>query len=192
MTELVDYGGEFDPHFNHAKLAKETLVKLLKTYSEYMLRIDGFWYLTVMDKWGNNEAFDCDVRVWEKAQLFELETMTRALNIHGNDVATVMKYLQVNPWIWIFDYEIDMRSSDHSIVTFHRCPTLLALEREGMGREERICQELEAKLWTIMAHYFNPNIRVSGIKVPPRTGYKDVCCQWEYKLDHKRENGDST
>lgn len=45
---------------------KETLLKLLKTHNEYMLRIDGFWYLTVMDKWGNDEAFDCDVRVWER------------------------------------------------------------------------------------------------------------------------------
>jgi len=35
-----------------------------------MLRIDGYWYLTVMNKWGNDEAFDCDIKVWEKAQLW--------------------------------------------------------------------------------------------------------------------------
>ena len=55
MKELVDYSGKFDPHFSHDKFTKKTLLKLLKAYSEYVPRIDGFWYLTVMNKWGNNE-----------------------------------------------------------------------------------------------------------------------------------------
>ena len=51
----------FDPNFGHERFSKETLLKLLKTYNDYMLRIDGFWYLAVRDKWGNDEAFDTDV-----------------------------------------------------------------------------------------------------------------------------------
>ena len=53
MTELVDYSGGFDPAFSQEKLRKETLLKLLRAYNDYMLRIDGYWYLTVMNKWGN-------------------------------------------------------------------------------------------------------------------------------------------
>jgi len=181
--ELPDYSGPFDPDFSHDRFTKEMLLKLLKTYNEYMLRIDGFWYLTVMDRWGNDEAFDCDIKVWEKAILYELKVMTEALNIHGDDVATVMKYLQANPWMWIYDYEINMKSADHAIFTFRTCPTLFSLEKEGTGRERPICQELEPRLYNTMAHYFNPNIKVIGLKVPPRTDYNDVCCQWEYKLE---------
>jgi len=183
VAELADYSGKFDPNFSHDKLAKETLLKLLKTYNEYMLRIDGFWYLTVMDKWGNDEAFDCDVKVWEKAQLYELKAMSSALNIHGDDVATVMKYLQVCPWMWIYTYDIDLKSPNHSLLTITHCPTLLSLEKEGTGREKLICQEMEPKVMAIIAHYFNPDIKVTGLKLPPRTDYSDICCQWEYKLE---------
>lgn len=183
MTDLVDYSGEFDPDFNHDKFSKETLVKLLKTYSEYMLRIDGHWYLSVMDKWGNDEAFACDVKVWDKAQLYELQAMTSLLNLRGNDVSTVMKYLQTNPWMWIVGREIDMKNDHHAIVTYRTCPTLSSLEEEGKGREKLICQELEPRGFAMVAHYFNPNISVTPLKVPPRTGYNDVCCQWEYRLD---------
>jgi hypothetical protein len=42
--------GGMDPKFSHDKLDK--------TCNEYVPRIDGFRHLTVMDKWGNDEAFD--------------------------------------------------------------------------------------------------------------------------------------
>ncbi len=181
--ELTDYSGEYDPEFSHDQFTKETLLKLLKTYNEYMLRVDGYWYLTVMDKWGNDEAFDCDVKVWKKAQMFEVKTISELLNIHGNDVATMMKVIQASPWMWIYDYKIDLKSNDHAIVTYFKCPTLLSLEKEGTGREKLICQEMEPKLMRMIADYFNPDIQVIPIKVPPRTEYDDCCCQWEFKID---------
>ena len=71
MADLIDYSGEFDPTFSHENFSKETLMKVLNIYGKYLLRIDGFWYLTVMDKWGNDEAFDCDAKVWEILQPWE-------------------------------------------------------------------------------------------------------------------------
>ncbi len=179
----VDYSGKFDPEFSNDKFTRETLLKLLKAYNEYILRIDGYWYLTVMDKWGNDEAFDCDVKVWERAQLYEVKLISQILNVQGDDVATLMKYMQVSPWMWIYKYDIDLKSPNHGVMTIHHCPTLLSLEKEGTGREKLICQEMEPKVMGIMAHYFNPDIKVTGLKLPPRTDYDDCCCQWEFKLD---------
>lgn len=183
--EQTDYGGKFDRNFNHEIFTKGTLLKLLKAYNEYMLRIDGYWYLTVMNKWSNDEAFDCDVKVWEKAQLFEMKTISSLLNIHGDDVETLMKYIQVSPWMWIYRYDIDLKNPNHSIMTIHHCPTLISLEKEGTGREKQICRDFEPKIMGIMAGFFNPDIRVTGLKLPPRTDYDDVCCQWEFKLKPK-------
>jgi hypothetical protein len=183
VAELVDYSGAFDPKFSHGKFTRETLLKLLKMYSEYMLRIDGFWYLTVMDKWGNEEAFDCDVRVWEKAQLYETKMISSLLNIRGDDVVTVMKAMQASPWMWIYDYEMEVKSNEHAILTIRTCPTLLSLEKEGKGREKLICQEMEPKIMGIVAHYFNPNIRVTPLKMPPRKIKDEIPCKWEFKLE---------
>jgi len=183
MAIVRDYSGPFDPAFDHSKLTTDTLLRLLKAYNEYMLRIDGFWYLTVMGKWGNDEAFDCDVKVWDKAQPFELKLITEVMNIHGNDVETVMKYIQVSPWMWIYKYDIDLKSPNQAVMTINHCPTLISLEKEGTGREKLICQEMEPKMMGIIAHHFNPEIKVTGLKLPPRKGcYDDCCCQWEFKL----------
>ncbi len=184
MSEIADYSGPFDPRFSHDKLNREALLRLLKAYGEYLVRVDGFWYITVMNRVGNDIAFDCDTRVWEeRLLLYDLKLTTSNLNIHGDDVATVMKYIQATPWNWVYEMEIDVKCNDHAIVTYHHCPTLPSLEREATGREKQICQGLDARLFRMIANYFNPNIKVTGLKVPPRTGYNDCSCQWEYRLD---------
>lgn len=184
-SELADYSGKFDPKFSYDKLSKETLLKLLKMYSQYMFRLDGFWYLAVMEKCGNDVAFDCDVKVWERLQPYETKAVSSLLNIQGNDVVTVMKFMQASLWTLVSysDYVIDIKNNDHAVVTYRNCPILHAMEREGTGREKLICQEMEPKMFGIIAHHFNPKIKIIGLKVPPRTDYKDVCCQWQYKLD---------
>ena len=182
MTQF-DYSGKFDPNFSHAKLTRETLLQLLKAYSEYIRRIDGHWYLAVMEKWGNDEAFDCDTGVWEKLALYEMKMTSSLLNIRGDDVVTVMKAIQASPWTWLYECDIDVKNNDHAIITYRTCPTLLSLEKEGKGRERQICQELEPKLMGIMAHYFNANIRVTPLKLPPRKSTSEICCQWEFKLE---------
>lgn len=183
MIELEDYRGEFDPEFDHAHFSKDVLLKLMEVYREYILRIDGFWYLAAMEKWGRDEAYDCDIKVWEKAQLFELQVMTDVLDIHGDDVLTVMKYLQVNPWLSLCQHTIDLKNHNHAILTKYTCPTLFALEKEGKGREKYQCQEISPWTYETISHFFNPDIKVIPLRVPPRTDYSDICCQWEFKLD---------
>ena len=39
QTSASDYAGPFNPEFSHEKYNKETLVRLLKTYGEYIFRI---------------------------------------------------------------------------------------------------------------------------------------------------------
>jgi hypothetical protein len=70
--ELVDYSGKFDPDFSFEKLTKETLLKLIRSDAEYVRRIDGQWYLAVMQKCGNDVAFACDAEIWEKLEAYTL------------------------------------------------------------------------------------------------------------------------
>ncbi len=181
--ELNDYSGEYDPNFSQDKFSKKVLLRLLKAYAEYILRIDGFWYLTVMNRWGNDVAVDCDIEVWERAKLFELKALTEAYNIHGDDVVTFMKYLQLNPWVNLSKYEMEIFNDNHAILTHHTCPTLFAIEKEGKGREIRQCGEIGPKFFQTMAHYFNPAIQVTALKLPPRQSKDDICCKWEFKLE---------
>ena len=183
MAEQADYSGPFDPQWSPERLTREALLKLVKAYSEYIYRIDASWYVTVKNRLGNDEAFACDRHVWEKKlQAYELKLMTGALNIRGDDVVAIMKYMQATPWSSVDKREIEIKSSNHAVLTIHDCPTLSALEKEGTGREKLICEDLTTSLFSKIAHYFNPKIKVTGLKVPPRKAYSDCSCQWEFKL----------
>ena len=146
MAERMDYSGDFDPTVSYDNFSKETLLKLLAFYGKYLLRIDGFWYLSDMEKCGNDNAFDCDLKVWEKLQPWEVKVLSKLMDIRGDNVAAVMKYFQVSPWIWAMDYDIDLKSPNYGIITMTQCPTLRSLEKEGTGRERLICREVEPKI----------------------------------------------
>jgi hypothetical protein len=184
MSELADYSGPFNPHWSPEILNREALLRLVKAYSDYIYRMDAAWYMTVKSRSGNDEAFACDRHVWEKKlQAYELKTVTGALNIRGDDVVAVMKYMQATPWASLGERHMDIRNQDHAILTIRTCPTLEALEKEGTGREKLICRDLTTSLFSKIAHFFNPKMKVTGLKVPPREAFSDCSCQWEFKLD---------
>jgi hypothetical protein len=183
MSEpLYDYSGDFDPSFDYGKISKEGLVGLLATYSNYIRKLDGHWYLSAMNKCGDDVAYDCDVAVWGKLMRLELRIASEMMNIRGDGLSSVAKYFQVSPWFWNFDFSLDLKENERLIVTFVNCPTLLALEKEGLGREKKICRELEQDLFETIAHYFDPRISVIPVQVPPRDVDPGFCCRWEFRV----------
>ena len=76
---------------------------------------------------------------------------------------------------------------DRGIWTVTRCPSLLALEREGQGRERRICQVQETKNYTLRARTINPNMKAIPLKLPPRQNGDDIHCQWEFRIERPGE-----
>jgi hypothetical protein len=185
MKDLTDYSGKFDPDIKYENFSKDFLVQLLRAYADYLRKLDGFWYLTLKNKIGDDEAFACDIKVWEKMCAIHLEMIRKLYKINSGDVAALLKAFQMSPWRPICQGIAELKSPRHGIVTITSCPTLLALENEGKGGEEKICQQLELQLFIMQANFFNPQIQVRTLKVPPRTEYSDCCCQWEFWLEPK-------
>ncbi len=184
MEKNRDYSGPFDPNWSHEGLTGDTLLRLVKAYGEYLHRMDGSWYMAVKSRSGNDEAFACDRRVWEEGLLdYELRLISEVLNIRGKDVAAVMKYFQANPMGAANKPVVDLKSNNLAILTFPDCRSLAVMEREKNGREKLVCQDLTTVLFSRTADYFNPKIKVTPLKVPPRTTYSDCSCQWEFRLD---------
>ena len=181
--QLPDYSGPFNPNFNQGQLSRETLGKLLTAYSDYIRKLDGHWYLSVMQKCGNGTAFECDSEVWEEMAAYTIRTTCELLNIRGDDVEAVLKAMQVNPWTLMYKCKIELVNKDHGFITFYDCPTLEALEREGGRRWETICNDLEVRLMDVKAHAINPRIKTNPIKLPPRQPGSELCCRWELKLE---------
>lgn len=183
---LDDYSGPFQPDFSHEKLSREALLKILKANSVYLRRLDATWYQTVMKKRGNDLAFECDSEIWGKFINYELDVLCRTLNISGNGIESVIKAIQATPWMRMHNRTFEMTEKDRAVVTFRNCRTLLNLEKEGTRRYEQICHVLERRLFELTAEYFNSNIKVNALKLPPREEGSDVCCRWEFKMNGEK------
>jgi hypothetical protein len=183
MKELADYSGEFLSDLAMQDFSREALVKLLTTYAKLYMGMDGFWYMSVMERHGNEEALACDMRAWDRMIRYEMKKLTETLNIRGNDPIAFVKILQVSPWFRHMKFTADIENDTIAVMTVTYCPTLDALEKEGKGRQHATCAIVEPKLMQLYASLFNPNMRAQSLTPLPRQCPDDVCCRWLVKLE---------
>ena len=182
MNKLPDYSGEFLPNLKFTDFSPDTLADLIMLYSRIYLAMDGFWYLAIKDRIGNEEALACDIQAWAKMCKYEMARITKLLNIQGNDITALAKALQTIPWIQNLQSSIEIIDSNSALFTVTECPTLLALEREGEGREEQICRIFDPKVFKDYASFFDPNAEVYCLKSPPRKDKGEIWCQWKFTV----------
>ncbi|MFC1893996.1 DUF6125 family protein [Chloroflexota bacterium] len=180
MKRLTDYGGEFCTNLKLGDFSPDTLTELVVLYSKLYRALDGFWYITIKERFSNEEALACDLDAWGRLCKYEMAKITEKLNIRGNDVIALMKAIQTNPWFQSRQFSIEVKGHNNAILTIAYCPTLDALEREGNGREKDICNIACTRGYKNYASFFDPDIAVTCLKSPPRENKDDISCQWEF------------
>jgi hypothetical protein len=182
VGERTDYSGEFNPALRFEDFSRETLIKLLGAYAKLYQTVDGLWYTSVKEKFGNEEAVGCDFWVWQKQTPYEMARLCRALKIERDGVAGLMKALQFGPWCFTHKLGIELNGRNAAILTISYCPTLEVIEREGTGREGRICGHVDFEAKKRLARFFHPMMEVRPLRLPPRQEKDGVCCQWEFRI----------
>ena len=183
MEKLNDYSGEFLPDLKFTDFSLNTCADLLSLFAKLYLAVDGFWYLAVKKKVGNEVALACDIEVLKRVATYEMEKVTELLNIKGSDVTCVMKAMQTTPWFRNTEHKIEIKSQNTAVLTINNCATLRALEKEGEGRENEICKIVEPIVFKRYAAFFNPDIEVRCLKSPPRKSSEEICCVWEFSVE---------
>jgi len=188
LAKLQDYSGEYKPDLKLTDFTQEALAKLLDAAGKLYLGADGMWTTVIRKRYGEEVALSCSKEVWETNWKHEVVRPCEAMNIKGNDVATAFKHLQIDPGFAVmFDCEFDLKNKNHGIYTVTRCNTLDYCERHNNTWLQKLaCEELDEPLFKRHAAYFNPDIKVTALKLPPRKSKSDIACRWEYKLEPKR------
>ncbi|MCX5998061.1 MAG: DUF6125 family protein [Chloroflexi bacterium] len=183
MAELNDYNGKFDPDIKYEDFSREVLLKTIREYAAFVKRLDGVWYLTVKAEMGDDMAARCDRLVWDRMEVNDARTVCNIFGIDGHDVDALLKTFQLSPGIQNIKYHMESEGGRRGILTITHCPTLVALEAEGEGRERRICREIETEHFQLRARFINPAIKVMPLKLPPRQDHDEIHCQWEFRLE---------
>lgn len=183
MRKLNDYSGQFLPELKLSHFSSDTLVELLGLYTKLFIVLDAFWYLTVKEMVGNEKALACDIRTLKRLWQYEIPKITQTLNIQGNDVIALMKAIQISHRLQHTRYKIETKNHNSATLTVTYCPTLEGLEKEGAGREQQICNIVEPEVFSDLASFFNPDIKVKCLKSPPRKSQDEICCRWQFTCD---------
>jgi hypothetical protein len=184
MAELQDYSGEFRPNIKYQDFSKDALARLLTEYGRLGLALDGWWHTTVREKYGKDEAIKLEVATWERGIPYEQQRVMEALNIKGNDVATLFKELQMDPQycLAIFDITWDLKNNNHGIFTVNRCRALEKFEKQGDMKTALEMCNLDINAFDKIAKFFNTNMKVNTLKLPTRKGPNDIACRFECKI----------
>ncbi len=185
MSNLEGYDGKFIPDVKLQDFSKDTLVKLVDAASKDYIGIDGIWTSVIRKRYGDKVAFDCSREVWDTGWLREAERTVKAMDITGKDIPALLKYLQVDPGFGaMFKVKCELLNPNLGRVTVLNCNTLLYAERHNDPTIQKLaCEELDVPLFTKTAHFFNPNIKVKVLKLPPRKSPDEIACQWEFSLE---------
>ena len=185
MAKLKDYSGEYKPDLKLTDFTQEALAKLLDAAGKLYLGADGMWTTVIRKRYGEDIALSCSREVWETNWKHECERPCVAMNIKGNDVATAFKHLQIDPGFAVmFSCEFDLIDKNHGFFTVTHCNTLDYCERHNNTWLQNLaCRELDEPLFKRHAAYFNPKIKCTAVKLPPRQSKNEIACKWEYKLE---------
>ena len=165
------------------ELSKTELVDLVRLYSKLFLAVDAFWYLAVREKVDEDTATACDIWVWEKYTSYELQRLMPLRNIKGSDLESFATVLGFSPWFANLDYRLTREGENRLTFTVLECPTLAALKREGTGRENTFCQQVEPPLFQTIIQSFNPKGKAIPIELPPATSGDNICCRWQFAIE---------
>jgi hypothetical protein len=147
-----------------------------------MMDIDGFWFLSMKDRAGNEEAIACDNWVWGRVVKKMLHDLAELIGVEGKDVVDFMTVIQATPLHHVVEEEMEAQSRNQATLTVTHCPTLAALEKEDAGRDALHCRLACSVTRARHAKLFNPAIEVKCLTMPPRKDKQGIFCRWEYKI----------
>ncbi|MBT4521220.1 MAG: hypothetical protein HOC23_14560 [Halieaceae bacterium] len=190
--ELNDYSGSYKADLQFSDFSKPALIRLLRAYRTIFVGMMGTWNTVNRRRMSVDEAFELDADVYEEQlRNFEVPLLKQAMNIEGDDVETLLKIFQMCPdgaGEDFYEFDHDLKNSDHAVLTFTQCPTLSYFESKGSTKDiECLCGPggVEDRAFIEFCKIMNPKMKCTAIHVPPREDKDGVCCQWEFKVDRE-------
>jgi len=166
------------------ELPKQTLVELVRMYSQNWQTLDGLWFQNVELEYGLEAAVKLDLKNWARQALIEAKRIRKVLKVDEGGLASVLKVLSLMSWQLsspIFSYE---EESPRRIVFYYsRCPVQEGRKRQG--KREFPCKTMKLTLLSNVANVVEPRARVRCVACPPDPHPEEFWCKWELTMSEE-------
>ncbi|MFC1910918.1 DUF6125 family protein [Chloroflexota bacterium] len=185
--DLKDYSGDFDPNMKLENFSKEALIQLVRAAAKLYGGMNQFWYHSVEKKLGRETANDIQHEVWVNsgASQAEVRNVCSAMNITGDDVPSYFKFFQCTPInAAMIDMEFEVLDKNHGVLTCTQCAPLLSFEaQKDIATQKHMCEVVEPHGFQIGATMFNPRMKTTPVKLPPRKSRREIACRWKFEIE---------
>ncbi len=162
---------------NFDEISKETLIDLLRMYSDLFYVLDGLWFLTTEEMTDYETAIKIDIETWKKYGRKEAKRLRSLFNVQDNSLETAMKLLIRGPYMFQVDCYYEMLSDTEAILYVTHCRTLEAMKKAG--RKKFVCGPVSEAYYSAFVKEINPNIIWRPIRHPPE--YMEGC-EWHFSI----------
>jgi hypothetical protein len=187
MSELNNYTGEFRPDVKLSDFSKEALIQLVRAAAKCYAAQTSYWWTAAKELYGEETANKLQEHVWLKggASEAELRNVCTALKINGHDIPSYFKFLQMTPIdATMMDLDFEIKDTNHGTLTVTRCYSLNVMERtKDLKFQKNICEIVDGRGFQLGGTWFNPRMKVTPVKLPPRQSKTDIACKWEFAID---------
>lgn len=187
--DLKDYSGEFHPDRTYLDFDKHLIKDLYSVTADLFVMIDGCWVSRMRDRLGLEETTKISIEIWEYMLAQEGKRTAKVFNVRTGPEANVIDFLklfQLTPGYGAdkFPKKFDILNENYATVQFMSCASLLYYERKDLVRPGVLpgCCAPEFRCIRSLVDVVNPAIQFRAIKLPPRSGPKDMFCKWEFSL----------
>lgn len=161
-------------------LTKEELWELVEIMSKNLLTLDGYWFLSIEDRYGQSVAVEIDREAWEKFGISEARRIKKFLKITEGTPEELAKALHFTSIAPISAISVE-KKEDMVILNIKNCRPQTARQKSGRGLFP--CKPVGLAHLSAFARTINPRFRVKCIICPPDEHPPDLWCSWGFYLE---------
>jgi hypothetical protein len=187
---MDDYSGPFDSDAQLATLSRPVLAALGREYMLFGHLLNRAALPHVHLQLGAAAREAVAIEEWMGASPIYTRRMQRTMRFEGDDVATIMKGLQLDVGFahQYMDVRYELENERHGFFWLARCGALLEVEPFGEEMVFSMCHSIEDPTFDATAVATNPRARCRPIHRPPRQPADRVPhCRWEIVIDPAAE-----
>jgi hypothetical protein len=187
---MDDYSGPFDPALELADLSRSALAALGREFMIFGQLNDRVGMPVVGRRLGADTMQAVAIDEWMGASPIYTQRMRRSLGFAGDDVATIMKGLQLDVGFahQYFDIGYEVESERRGTFWLRSCGALLDVEPLGEKQVISMCHHMEDPTFDATAVATNPRARIRPLHRPPRRPADRVPhCHWSIEIDPAAE-----
>jgi hypothetical protein len=184
------YSGPFEPDFHLGRLSRRALASWGRETMLFGQLNDRAGLPLVGRDFGAQAMQEVAIDEWMGASPVYTPRMRKSLRFEGDDVATIMKGLQLDVGFahQYFDVGYEVESERRGTFWLKRCGALLDVEPLGEAQVISMCHHMEDPTFDATAVATNPRARIRPIHRPPRRpADRTPHCHWLIEIDPAAE-----